>query len=138
METPEKALIREWFDEVWSKGNEDAVDRLFAPDGVAHGPIDQEDREMVGPKNYLPFFRQYKGAFPDMRIEVLHAIQEGDIVAARCEVTGTHTGEGLGPRTGRPVHIEGMTFVRIRDGQIVEAWNLFDFVTLQAQLAGTA
>ena len=36
--------------------------------------------------------------------------------------------------TGKPVEFWGMCILRIRDGQIVEAWNTFDFLNFYQQL----
>ncbi|HZG52899.1 MAG TPA: hypothetical protein VEZ40_12255 [Pyrinomonadaceae bacterium] len=36
-----KALIRRWFEEAWSKGREEAIDEMFAGDGVAYGLVDE-------------------------------------------------------------------------------------------------
>jgi predicted ester cyclase len=38
------------------------------------------------------------------------------------------------PATGKPAVFSGMCIARIRDGQIVEAWNSFDFLTFYQQL----
>jgi hypothetical protein len=35
-----KALIRRWFEEVWNKGRVEAIDEMFAADGIAHGLSD--------------------------------------------------------------------------------------------------
>ncbi|WP_412070377.1 ester cyclase [Rubrivirga sp. IMCC43871] len=136
MMTKEKQVLTEWFEEVWHQGNEDALFRLFAEDGVAHGLEDDEGRPIVGPEGYLAFLRAYRSAFPDIRFEIVDTVQEEDRVSVRCVVRGTHTGEGLGiAPTHRRVEITGMTFGVVRDGQIQEAWNLFDFRSLMGQLA---
>jgi hypothetical protein len=45
-------------------------------------------------------------------------------------------GHSLGLQATRnPVEFTGMTFLRVRDGKIVEAWNNFDFATMNAQLS---
>ena len=61
MSTESKDLIRRWFEEVWNKGREDAIDEMFAADGVAHGLTEEGDKTMRGPE-------QFKGNFPDNRI----------------------------------------------------------------------
>jgi predicted ester cyclase len=62
-------------------------------------------------------------------------VSSGDLIAARCVIKATHTGETLGFAVARkPVHITGMVFVRIKNGQIIEAWNNFDFLGLYQQL----
>ena len=130
-----KTVAQEWFEQVWNQGRVDTIDRLFAEDGIAHGLKDAAGREIVGPAGFKPFFHQFREAFPDMRIDVVDTVAEGDLVAARCVVRGTHLGHSLGlAATGKPVEFTGMTFVRVRGGKIVEAWNNFDFAAMNAQL----
>jgi steroid delta-isomerase-like uncharacterized protein len=133
-----KALVRRWFDEVWNKGHADAVARLFAEDGVAHGLSDDPAKPMRGPSGFLPFHGQFRGAFPDIEVVVEDQIAEGDLVATRCSVRGKHTGDHLGfAATHSPVEFTGMTITRIKDGKIVEAWNNFDFMKMYRQLGVT-
>ena len=128
-----KALIRRWFEEVWNKGRVEAIDELFAPEGLAHGL--GSDAPLRGPDNFKPFFHTFKGAFPDIEVVVADVIAEGDKVAARCVVRGRHQGHTLGfAATERPVEFHGICIVRVRDGQIIEAWNNFDFMTMYQQL----
>ena len=131
------ALIREWFEEVWNKGNLEAIDRLMAPDAIEHGLTNAKEDDARGPAAFKPFVTKFKEAFPDLRIEVEQTVCEGEFVVARCVVRGTHNGEGLGMLpSNRPIEITGMTMVRVRDGQMVEGWNNFDMQTLMAQITG--
>jgi len=130
-----KTLAHEWFEEVWNQGSSDAIERLFAADGIAHGLADVAGHEPVGPAGFKPFHKMFRDAFPDLRIEVMDTICEGDKIAVRCAVTGTHLGETLGmSSTGRRINITGMTILRIEGGKIAEAWNNFDFATMNRQL----
>jgi predicted ester cyclase len=125
-------VIREWFREVWDEGNEAAIDRLMAPDAMAHG---LSPDGIVGPAGFKPFFRSMRAALGDLRVEVQQTVTEGDRVAAHCHVIGRHVGDTLGgPPTDRPVDFWGMTIARVSGGQIVEAWNSFDFLTLYQQV----
>ena len=134
-----QTLVHEWFGEVWNKGDRDAIDRLFAADGVAHGLADEEGVALRGPEGYKPLYDSFRSAFPDLQIEVVDTVCEGEKIAARCIVRGTHTGPGLGiEATRRSVEFTGMTLLRVRDGQIVEAWNNFDFEKLYQQLGSAA
>jgi steroid delta-isomerase-like uncharacterized protein len=129
------ALIRRWFEEVWNKGRAEAIEEMFAPDGVAHGLADESGQELRGPTGFKPFFHRFRDAFPDVEVVVEQTVSEGDLVAARCTVRGRHHGDTLGfAATERPVEFTGMTIGRIRDGKIVEAWNNFDFMTMFQQL----
>lgn len=38
-----KALVRRWFEELWNKGRAEAIDQMFAPDGIAHGLSDDAE-----------------------------------------------------------------------------------------------
>jgi steroid delta-isomerase-like uncharacterized protein len=130
-----KAFMRRWFEEVWNKGREEAIDEMFADDGIAYGLADETGALLRGPNDFKPFFRNFRGAFPDIEVIVEDIIAEGDKVAARCRVRATHAGDSLGfAATKRPMEITGITFVRVRDGKIVEAWNNFDFMGMFQQL----
>jgi predicted ester cyclase len=65
----------------------------------------------------------------------MRTICEGDMVACHCAVTGTHRGAGLGVApSNAPIEIYGVAIAVIRDGQIREAWNCFDFLSLYQQV----
>ncbi len=129
------ALLRRCFEEVWNKGRAEAIDEMFAEEGVAHGLADESGAELRGPAHFRVFHRQFREAFPDIEVVVDDAISEGDKVAARCTVRGRHEGHTLGfAATKRPVEFTGMTFARVRGGKIVEAWNNFDFMSMFQQL----
>ena len=135
MSQENKALVRRWFDEVWNKGREEAIDEMFAADGIAHGLGDESNKTMRGPVDYKPFFRTFRSAFPGIEVLVEDTIAEGDKVAARCRVRGKHESDSLGfAATGLPTEFTGITIVRIEGGKIVEAWNNFDFMTMFKQL----
>src|SRR5215211_7912627 len=91
-----RAVLRGWFEEVWNKGREEAIDELFAEDGIAHGLVDENGEELRGPANFKPFFRKFRDAFPDIEVIIEDCICEGERAAARCTVRGRHLGDGLG------------------------------------------
>jgi predicted ester cyclase len=62
-------------------------------------------------------------------------VAEGDKIAVRCSVRGTHRGAGINfSATNMPVEFTGICITRIKDGKIVEAWNNFDFMTMFQQV----
>lgn len=129
------AVVRRWFEEVWNRGREEAIDELFDEEGVAHGLADATGAALRGPTGFKPFFRRFREAFPGMEVVVEDTISEGDKVAARCSVRGRHRGDSLGFKaTDSPVEFDGICIVRISDGKIVEAWNNFDFMSMFRQL----
>jgi steroid delta-isomerase-like uncharacterized protein len=129
------ALIRRWFEEVWNKGREEAIDELFDEEGVAHGLADVAGGALRGPEGFKPFFRSFREAFPGIEVVVEDTVAEGDRVAARCTVRGHHRGDTLGfAATDSPVEFTGIAIVRASGGKIVEAWNNFDFMSMYQQL----
>ena len=132
MSAENKALVTRWFEEVWTKGRVDAIDEMLATDGVAHGLGGQD---LHGPADFKVFHAAFRGAFPDVRVQMDELIAEGDKVAFRYTATGTHRGDTLGfPATDRAARFTGMGTVRVAGGRIVEGWNVFDQLGMLAQL----
>jgi steroid delta-isomerase-like uncharacterized protein len=132
--TPD-AVARSWFKEVWNDGNEAAIDRLLAAQAKMHGLPTPDGQPIIGPTAFKPFWQKFRSAFPDMRIEVARTVVEGEHVAVHCHVSGKHLGDDLGvAATQRPIDLWGMGIARIVNGQIAEAWNCYDFLTLYQQI----
>jgi steroid delta-isomerase-like uncharacterized protein len=130
-----KALVYRWFEEVWRQGRAEAIDEMLAAEAVAHGLADEGGAPLRGPEGFKPFFLKFREAFPDIEVNIDDIIAEGDTVATRCTVRATHRGDSLGiEATQRPVEFTGMTMLRVKDGQIAEAWNNFDFLKLFQQI----
>lgn len=135
MSAENKELLHRWFAEVWNKGRADAIQEMFAEDGIAHGLADESGAPLRGPANFKEFHTKFREAFPDVVVTVDDTVAEGDKVAARCSVRGKHTNDSFGvAATNSPVEFTGITIVRIRDGKIVEAWNNFDFMKMYRQI----
>ena len=128
-----KTFVHDWFENVWNKRDESAIERLMAPHAVFHGLPGEPD--ICGPMEFKPFWHKFKAAFPDIRIDVHETVVQGDWVAARCVVTGAHQGDHLGIKaTQRRVEVGGMVLAHVKDGQIVEGWNYFDLLGMNKQL----
>jgi predicted ester cyclase len=62
-------------------------------------------------------------------------ITEGDKVAIRWTLTGTHKGEFRGiPPTNKKVTMWGIDIDRVTDGKFVEGWCRFDTLGMMEQL----
>ncbi len=133
MSAENEALTRRWFEEVWNKKRPEAIDEMMAADGIAYGL--GGGANLVGPEAFKGFYATFIGAFPDIRITVDDIISQGDKVAVRFSIRGTHRGNHLGvPATDREVAFPAMSFVRWRDGQIVEGWNSVDMYGMLQQI----
>jgi steroid delta-isomerase-like uncharacterized protein len=129
-----KAIAIRWFEEVWNKARDSAIEEMLAPNAVAHGLGDSE-LDVHGPEEFKPFVANIRGGIPDLHIRLDDLISEGDRVAIRLTLEGTHSGNGLGvPPTSNKVRIQGIVIVTIVDGKIGEGWNSYDQLGLLRQI----
>jgi predicted ester cyclase len=128
-------ILERWFEEVWNKGNEAAIDELLAPDVIIHNLLSGDGEKISDVPAFKKMYRDFRSALTEVHVTVEHELTQGDMGGARCVVTAIHSGEGLGraPRS-KPIRFTGMAMVRIRDGKIVESWNHFDFETMYQQM----
>jgi len=62
-------------------------------------------------------------------------VAEGDKVATRWTMTGTHQGELMGiPPTGVRITVTGISMSRFADGKLAEGWNSYDILGMMQQL----
>ncbi len=77
----------------------------------------------------------FRSAIPDLRIVVEDIIAEGDKVAVRYTLEGTHEGELFGvPPTGQRLSIKSIAVERVSDGKIREHWRVTDSLDMMQQL----
>ena len=126
MSEENKAIVRQYFEEVFNKRNLAAANRFI--------DLDQDFEDHSIRPGVLPLLEcnrflatMYFNAFPDLRLTILDQISEGDTVATRWVAKGTHTGEltgGIPPdpnrlgqntikATGRPVELTGIAIDRL-------------------------
>jgi steroid delta-isomerase-like uncharacterized protein len=112
------ALVRRLYDGI-NRRDEDVFD-LFAEDIVHHNRLPGTPAGRDGNRQGM---HALFTAFPDLVATIEDLVVEGDRVAVRTRLRGTHVGPFFGsPGTGQPVSIETMAFFRIHGGQIVEEW----------------
>jgi steroid delta-isomerase-like uncharacterized protein len=76
-------------------------------------------------------------AFPDLHHEIVDMVAEGDKVAIRLSVIGTHKGEFQGiPPTGKKLSLDEMGFITLINGKISEGWISADTMRLIQQIGG--
>lgn len=126
-----KETVRRYQD-AYNTANYDALDQVVAADVLTPNMISNMPRGLEGAK--LVHQKTLTG-MPDYHTAIEDLIAEGDKVAARVRITGTHTGNfyGIEP-TGKHIDLTGMYIVRIADGKIVEHWGEENGVTVLRQL----
>ncbi len=96
--------------------------------------IDGAERS-VGRDATFELIRGFYRSFPDYTHDIEEIIAEGDRVAVRVVLRGTHLGEykGVAP-TGRQVKYAGTYMGTVIDGVLTEVWSLDDEINLFLQL----
>jgi predicted ester cyclase len=123
-----KAAVRACFENA-SQGNFDALDDIVAPGYVLH------PEEAHGADGLKEMVQRYRDALSDLRVSIDQQFSEGDYVATRLTISGTHDGDLMGtPPTGKQVEFTGITISRCEGGRIVEEWELTDTVSLLGQI----
>ena len=133
-EDENRALVRRWFEEVWNRGREELIEQLRAPDTRATG-LGEGNRESLGHAPFRAFYSNLRRTFPDLHVTIEDIIAEGDKIAVRITMAGTHMGDALGTApTGRTVSFGGIVMARIVNGRIAEAWNNIDQLGILKQI----
>lgn len=116
-----KAAVREWVESIINRGDLGAVDDLFSAE------LAEDARKWV-----IPF----RASFPDVRMQVVDLVGEGEKIVGRFLCSGTQTGEWLGhaPSSRRFADVDEVYFFTFADGKIVHMWGLEDTVSRLEQL----
>jgi predicted ester cyclase len=123
-EQANKAVVHRLVDEVLNGGRLEVIDELYTPE------LAPAARRWMAP---------FRASFPDMRMEVVELIAEGDTVVGRFTCSATHLGEWLGhaPTGRRFERVDEVGIFRLRDGRIAQAWSLEDTLSRLRQLGLT-
>ncbi len=133
-EAENKALVRRLLDELRDGWRPATIEKYFAPSYQRHltatsPPLTREEHRQRATRLRL--------AFPDAEATLEDIVGEGDRVAYRLTIRGTHTGDFLGvPASGRSVAVSFIAIVRIADGKLVEEWGGLDQPDLIRQMRG--
>jgi predicted ester cyclase len=130
MDRPEiERLVNRWTQAI-AEGRPEVFDELLTDDVV--------DRSGPSPGHGVESFKARTGAvrsaFAGIEIAVDDLVIDGEVIAWRWTLTGTHVGPfaGLAP-TNRRATLRGVNIQRTRGGKVAEHWTLVDvFGTLQA------
>jgi steroid delta-isomerase-like uncharacterized protein len=128
-----KLAFRRAYEEVFNQGNLAVVDELIAEDFVTREA--HPASTLPGPEAIRTAATVLRTAFPDLHFTIEDLVAEGELVAGRLTMRGTHQGPLLGiAPTGRAVQQAQMHFMRFRDGKAVEHWAVRDDAGLLRQL----
>jgi predicted ester cyclase len=129
-----KAIVTRINKEFIEGGNKNTVYEIFAPDFVNHTAPPGSPQ---GPEAIIYFFDHLlKPSFPDLKVVIHDQVAEGDKVTTRKSFHATHKGEFFGvPATNKPVIMEVIDIIRLKNGKFMEHWGILDMSSLMAQIS---
>ena len=120
-----KAVVRSIVEQVINRKKLAMVDELFSDEYQSH-PSRHECP--VGPQHAKRNFSRMHEAYPDLRAVIEEMVAEGDTVALRLILCGTHL------PTGQRTTWSAMAFARLAKGKVTEDWRLVDDRQLETRL----
>lgn len=124
-------IVRRFY-EPFRTGDASTYDEVLAEDWT---DIPLAPGQEQGPGGMAAQIALFRSAMPDYSVHHEDLIADGDRVAVRNTVSGTHRGAFMGHApTGRRIEMRTMDVHQVRDGRIVTTWHLEDFAGLMAQL----
>ena len=126
-----EAVVRRFYEEVFNQRREDVIPEIISPDYVDYGHTPPGR----GPQGALDDLRGVEAVSNDARYDIEDIVTGGDTVAVRWTGHMSHTGPiaGIEP-TGKQLTLSGMSFYKLRDGQITETRNQVDMLGFLTQL----
>lgn len=130
-----EALVRRWFEELFTDGDLGTADEILAADVRYHGPESLSPTDVTTPEDIKRYVEVYGRAFPDLQYTVEDVFGEGGQVCARWTATGTHRSDlfGIEP-TGEVFVEEGVNVFTVREGEIAEVWSDWDTLKMVQEL----
>jgi steroid delta-isomerase-like uncharacterized protein len=117
-----KALVREVFEQVFTRRDAGLAAKYYAVDYVQHNP-----RVPPGLAGIQTFLRYLFDGFAELHAELVLTLAEDDRVMTLVDWRGTHTGTFAGvPATGKEIRFRSAEVFRIQDGMLVEHWDAVD------------
>lgn len=118
-------LFARWCDEVWRKGNLDAIDAYLVPSTVTAGVV--PDMQM-GPKEFRELVTVVLHHVGEVEPVVLHSVEQNDWLAIMMRFDTSRADNGA------PVSVPGQVFVRFDGDKMIESYNHLDYLSFFEQL----
>jgi predicted ester cyclase len=115
------AIARRWYDGLWNDDDESTIDALLAPECCVHG---LDESPIRSAETFKGFYRNIIATFPKLSAHIERVVTDGEQASGMVTIDATHA------KSGKSVRFETVFFMRCKDGKIVEAWNLVDWVPL--------
>ena len=130
-----KEIVLRFNREVIGEGNVTTFEELVSPAVINHAAPEGTPN---GPDSMRHFILQVlRMGFPDVQVEILDQVAEGDRVTTRKILHGTHTGEFMGiPPSNKRVAIQVIDIIRLHQGRYVEHWGMSNIGEVVREIGG--
>lgn len=119
-----KDFVRRHFEDFVNQKKSDVALANFSTDFLDH---DEAGGPVIGPKAAKVMMERAYDRWPDLRVEILDILAEGDKVMVRNQWRATNSA------SGKRIEFHGFVLWRFANGKIVERWAT---ITLPAEIAG--
>ncbi len=129
-----KAIVVRFNKEFIEQNNENSFNELLSDNVVNHSA----PAGMPNGKESFYFFLNnvLRAGFPNLKVDILEQVAEGEFVTTRKKIKATHTGNifGIAP-SNKEVEINIIEMVRIQDGKYAEHWGQSNFDEVLKQVS---
>ncbi len=119
--------IEFWFEQVWGKRNDKLIEELVHPDCEVVG-LPGAPRGAAG---FRLFYELLAAAFTRTEVRVVDSVESGYKIYFRCDCHFTG-------KDGKRHQFTGGGMARLKDERYIEAWNVWDFLTLMTSMGDLA
>ncbi|MEX0304681.1 MAG: nuclear transport factor 2 family protein [Leisingera sp.] len=115
---PLTRLLHYWFEEVWCKGNMDAVAEVMTPDTLISGAVSA----LAEPEcDYAEVVAAIRNLVGPIKVTFTHTMEIGDWVSVRLLADTSN------PKDSTPFQITGQIMARVENGKIAEMHSNMDY-----------
>jgi hypothetical protein len=118
----------------WNAGNIDGLDAVLALNFHRRSPGGLNSDDLATMKKVMTDFRT---SYPDFKVVIDESHFMKELSFVLWTATGTNTGPGATPPTGKSIKVSGASLGRYQDGTMVEELAYFDALNMQQQLGFT-
>ncbi|MFP2932134.1 ester cyclase [Pyxidicoccus sp. 3LG] len=124
LEEQNKQRARLLTEELYNLRKLDRIPEYVAEDFVDHSQ--GAPRDVVGPDLLRQQAEAHFQLFPDLEFDILHLVADGDLVVVHWTATASDPKNLDEAGKPRPLLLNGQSLYRMRDGKLVEAWDVSD------------
>jgi predicted ester cyclase len=115
----------------WNTGNLNTLDAVCVPHVVRYDRMTEAYRGLDSLKRHITLIR---AMYPDFKVTTEEELYVGNHAVVHWTITGTNTGPGIFPPTGKSFKVSGLSLSRFVDGKLAEERAAYDWLSMLEQL----